>query len=124
MISFEVPIYLDALSILNKKVDIRAEVENQLNQGDPALENILEELAENAAEDGLEPLEGTDPESVSVDELMAYVLPIDESKIEFDYGEAYASDNRRLAVFRIPCEFDDKRFLQDYYVKADQEIDK
>ena len=123
MKQFEVPIYLDALGILNQKVDIRAEVEEQLRQGDPALENIIEEIMDEACEDGLEPIEGIDPDSIPIDMLMAYVLPIDENKIEFDYSETYEANDRRLVVFRIPCEFDDDRFIHDNYTERTHEIE-
>ncbi len=107
----ESTIYLDTLSLLlSEKTDIRAEVENQLNQSDYETEQLLDgiineldadESVTEEVEEAFSPL--------SSEELMKFIK-IDESKIEFDYEESMNSRDRRIAAFRVPLEFDTERF--------------
>ena len=115
MISFEIPVYYDVLSLLTTgsrdEGEIKLEVQGQLQQGDPAWDEVATDL-ENIAEE-----KGLDPETVrdkfcdaSIESLMQYVN-IDMDGIDVDYSESEALDDRRMIACRVPCTFDAERYL-------------
>ncbi len=113
MIDFEIPIYEDALSLLlSDRTDIKAEILAQLQQGDPAIESIGEELRDLCDELVLD----TDKiitkfEEQSCEELMKYIS-FSEAGITFDYGESVECGDRRMCAFRIACNFDSDKYLK------------
>ena len=110
----EIPIYVDSLyMLLHGKVNIMAEIENQIEQGDPCLDDFRDDILSEAENRGLDinkVEEYYDSDDVST--LMGYIS-YEESQIEFDYSEASAADDRRLSVFRIPITFDVNRYVND-----------
>ena len=110
MVEFEVPIYVDTLSMLFTPVDLRSEVKCQLMQGDPAYEDALEEIG-GIIEDREMSVDHMLYRIDNVEKFMEYVS-IDEEATEFDYSEADAADDRRLAVFRVYCSFDVDEFIR------------
>ncbi len=114
MINFEIPIYEDALSLLlNDKTDVKAEILGQLQQGDPCLENIGEELRETCEELVLdtEKIVGRFEEQ-SCEEIMEYIS-FSEAGISFDYEESAACGDLRTCAFRVACTFDIDRYLKE-----------
>ena len=113
-IEFEIPIYEDALSLLiNGKPDIKEDVLNQLEQGDPAAETVLEDLIILAEDENLDlDLVKDSYNELSCEQIMEYVS-IDESKIEFDYGETAAIADLPIVAYRIYCVFDADKFLKN-----------
>ena len=113
-IRFETTIYKDALSLLlSDKANIKSDILDQLQQGDPCLESVSDELHELCDELILDTDKiMTDFEEKSYEELMEYIS-YDESDITFDYGESEACNNRKVCAFRIPCNFDVERFLKN-----------
>ena len=114
MYDFEITIYEDALSLLlNDKTDIKAEILGQLQQGDPCLENVSEELCETCEELALdtEKIVGRFEEQ-SCEEIMEYIS-FSEAGISFDYEESVACGDRRVCAFRIACCFDLDKYLKD-----------
>ena len=117
MLSFECPIYLDTLSLLlSDKTDILSEVKGQIMQGDPCMDYIKDDLLEKTEED--DKIDVNNLETIYDDDdintLMKYIT-YDENGIEFDYGEAYACDDRRLGVYKIPCFFNATKYIQERY---------
>ncbi len=114
MIDFEVCIYEDALSLLlNNETDIKAEILNQLQQGDPCLEDIsdtLKNLCDELVLDTEEIIARFEEDTY--EELMKYVSFSNEN-ITFDYGESAACGDLRMCVFRIPCKFDAGKYIKD-----------
>ncbi len=114
MYDFEITIYEDTLSLLlNDKTDIKAEILGQLQQGDPCLENVSDELRDTCEELGLD----TDKiiakfEDQSCEKLMEYIN-FSEAGISFDYEESVACGDRRVCAFRIACSFDLDRYLKE-----------
>ena len=114
MINFNITIYEDALSLLlNDKTDVKAEILGQLQQGDPCLENIGEELCETCEELCLdtEKIVGRFEEQ-SCEEIMEYIS-FSEDDISFDYEESEDCGDRRMCAFRIACTFDTDRYLKE-----------
>ena len=113
-IRFETTIYKDALSLLlSNKTDIKSDILDQLQQGDPCLESVNDELRDLCDELILDTDKiMTDFEDKSCEELMEYIS-YKESDITFDYGESEACDNRKVCAFRIPCEFDVEKYLKN-----------
>ena len=113
-ITFEVPIYLDTLKLLlSDKTDILEEVKYQIAQGDPALENIREELNDLVVE-----TQGADRimnafDDDSLETLMCYIS-YDEDKIKYNYDEASEVSDRRLAVFSVPCKFNAEGYIKNH----------
>ena len=113
-VPFDCVIYCDTLSLLNSgKADILGMVSEQLIQGDPCLDDIKDNLLGLAEERGVSE---SATETLFVDapteDLMLYVS-YDKERIEFDYSESESLNDRRMAAFRIPCQFDAGRFLYD-----------
>ena len=96
-------IYIDTLSNLTEALDLREAVKDQLNQSDYETDCIEAELEEESVEEF---------EEADVDTLMKYIS-IDEKGIEFDYDESVACNNRRIAAFRVPIEFNETRFMAE-----------
>lgn len=117
MYNFAIPIYEDALSLLlSDKVDVRTEILAQLEQGDPAIELIGEELRDLCDELVLD----TDKiiakfEDQSCEELMKYIS-FSEAGITFDYEESLECGDRRICVFRIACVFNSDKYLKEVEV--------
>ena len=114
MINFDIPIYEDALSLLlNGKTDVKAEILGQLQQGDPCLENIGEELRETCAELSLDAEKIVNRfEEQSCEEIMEYIS-FSEVGISFDYEESAACGDRGMCAFRVACTFDIDRYLKE-----------
>ena len=114
MIDFEITIYEDALSLLlSDKADVRVEILAQLQQGDPAIESVGEELRDLCDEHMLD----TDKivakfEDQSCEELMKYIS-FSEAGITFDYGESVECGDRRMCAFRVTCSFDADAYLKE-----------
>ena len=114
MCNFEITIYTDALSLLlNNKTDIKAEILAQLQQGDPAIESIGEELYNLCDKLALD----TDKiiakfENQSCEELMKYIS-FSETNITFDYEESLNCGDRRVCAFKIICNFDLNKYLKE-----------
>ena len=102
-------IYMDALTLLLSKTDIKEAIKDQLNQGDDyffdQIRNGLEK--ENATEKVLDAFDEAD-----TDNLLNYIT-FDENKITFDYAESEACCDLKVVAFDIPCEFDCKKFIED-----------
>ena len=117
MYDFEITIYEDALSLLlSDKTDVRAEILAQLQQGDPAIELIGEELHDLCDELVLD----TDKiiakfENQSCEELMEYIS-FSEAGITFDYEESVECGDRRMCAFRIACTFNSDKYLKEVEV--------
>ena len=114
MIDFDITIYEDALSLLlNGKTDVKAEILDRLQQGDPCLENIGEELRETCEELVLdtEKIVGRFEEQ-SCEEIMEYIS-FSEAGISLDYEESVACGDRRMCAFRVACTFDTDRYLEE-----------
>ena len=121
-IDFDVTIHIDSMSMLFNKPDIRKELVAQLQQGDIVLELVSEDLndaAYNAFDMDSEEVADVFASNVcdkfssmDVEELMNFISYREED-IEFDYSEADACDDRRLAAFRIYCLFDTEKFLDE-----------
>lgn len=114
VIDFDITIYEDALSLLlNGKTDVKAEILVQLQQGDPCLENIGEELRETCEELVLdtEKIVGRFEEQ-SCEEIMEYIS-FSEAGISFDYEESVACGDRRMCAFKVACTFDTDRYLKE-----------
>ena len=98
---FEITIYEDALSLLlNNKTNIKAEILTQLQQEDPIIESIGEELHDLCDRLTL----NTDKiitkfENQSCEELMKYIS-FSEAGITFDYEESINCENRRICAFK------------------------
>ncbi len=120
MIDFDITIYEDALSLLlNGKTDVKAEILGQLQQGDPCLENIGEELRLTCDELVLCKGLVLDTEKIvssfeekSCEEIMEYIN-FSEAGISFDYEESVACGDRRMCAFRVACTFDTDRYLKE-----------
>ncbi len=114
MIDFDITIYEDALSLLlNDKTNVKAEILGQLQQGDPCLENIGEELRKTCEELFLDTEKIVDRfEEQSCEEIMEYIS-FSEAGISFDYGESVACGDRRMCAFRVACTFDTDRYLKE-----------
>ncbi len=112
MINFDCTIYMDALSLLlSDKTNIKSEILNQLQQGDPCLESISSDLLDEASEKGLNETNVSNRfENDSCENLMEYIS-IDENLITFDYGESQACGDLKCVAFNIPCKFDSDRYL-------------
>lgn len=112
--SFDIPIHMDALSLLlGGKTDIRAEIIGQMRQGDACLDEIKDELYDAAVEkelDGDAAMEAFEEESCEA--IMQYIS-FSEENIKFDYEESENCDDRSCVVFRIPCEFNLGKYLED-----------
>ncbi len=114
MLKFDISIYMDALNLLlSDKTDIKAEIYNQIVQGDPCVED-LETDVWNAAYD-----KGMDADKVveifnddDLDNLMKYIR-YNESTITFDYSESAACCDLKVVAFNIPCEFNIDKYLDD-----------
>lgn len=114
MIDFDITIYEDALSLLLKgKTDIKAEILGQLQQGDPYLENIGEELRKTCEKLVLDTEKIVDQfEEQSCEKIMEYIS-FSEAGISFDYEESVACEDRRMCAFRVACTFDTDRYLKE-----------
>ncbi len=113
-IGFEVTIYEDALSLLlSEKTDIRGEILCQLQQGDPCLEDIGEELHDLCEELVVDTDKAMDRfEEQDCEELMNYIS-FSEAGIRFDYSESAECGDRRMCAFRVMCSFDADKYLKD-----------
>lgn len=111
---FEIIIYEDALSLLlNDKTDIRAEILAQLQQGDPAIESIGEELRDLCDELALDTEKIIAKfEDQSCEELMKYIS-FSEADITFNYEESVECGDRRMCAFRVACSFDADAYLKE-----------
>lgn len=111
---FNIPIYMDARSLLlEDKADIRAEIIEQMRQGDACLDEIKNNLYNAAVErelDGDVVMEAFEEESCET--IMQYAS-FSEENICFDYEESENCDDRSCVVFRIPCEFHIGKYLED-----------
>jgi len=114
MHDFEITIYEDALSLLlSDKTDVKAEILAQLQQGDPCLEDIGDELRDLCDELALDTDKIIDKfETQSCEELMEYIS-FSEAGITFDYGESEECGDRRVCAFRIECNFDLDKYLKE-----------
>ena len=118
MIDFDITIYEDALSLLlnAETTDVRAEILAQLQQGDPCLEDIGEELRETCEELRLDAEKIIDRfEKQSCEEIMKYI-GFSQAGISFDYEESVACGDRRMCAFRIACIFNADRYLKEVEV--------
>ena len=113
-INFEITIYQDALALLlGGKADVRAEIMDQLQQGDPALEDIADDLYDLCEDKGLDADRLTEQfNEESLEKLMGYIS-FSEEEIEFDYGESEAYGDRRCVAFRIECVFDAGKYIKE-----------
>ena len=113
-INFNVTIYQDALALLlGGKADIRAEIMSQLQQGDPALEDIANDFYDLCEDKGLDADKLTDRfNEESLEKLLEYIS-FSEKDIEFDFGESAACDDRNCVAFRIKCVFDAGKYIKE-----------
>ena len=102
-IQVDCAIYIDTLSNLTEPLDLREAVKDQINQSHYETDCIEAELEEESVEKF---------EEADVDTLMKYIS-IDEKGIEFDYDESVACNDRRMAAFRVPIEFNETRFMAE-----------
>jgi len=114
MIDFDIIIFEDALSLLlNGKTNVKAEILGQLEQGDPCLKNIGEELRETCEELVLDTEKIISRfEEQSFEEIMEYIS-FSEAGISFDYEESVACGDHEMCAFRVACTFDIDRYLKD-----------
>jgi len=118
MANVDVTIYMDALGLLlSDKTDIKSEIYNQIVQGDDYfLDQIRDELRDDAEEAGMSVSqidELTDKFAEDdIDTLMKYIT-FEESDITFDYEESAAGGDLKVVAFRIPCQFDTNRYIDD-----------
>jgi hypothetical protein len=109
---------MDALGLLlSDKTDIKSEIYNQIVQGDDYfLDQIRDELRDDAEEAGMSVSqidELTDKFAEDdIDTLMKYIT-FEESDITFDYEESAAGGDLKVVAFRIPCQFDTNRYIDD-----------
>lgn len=113
-LSFDVTIYQDALALLlGEKTDVRAEIMSQLQQGDPALEDIADDLYNLCEDKGLDADRLTEHfNEEPLEKLMGYIS-FSEEEIEFDYGESEACGDRRCVAFRVKCVFDAGKYIKE-----------
>ena len=113
-INFDITIYLDALDLLlGGKTDVRAEIMDQLQQGDPVLEDVADDLYDLCEDKGLDADRLTDCfNEESTEKLMGYIS-FSEKDIEFDFGESAACDDRNCVAFRIKCVFDAGKYIKE-----------
>ena len=114
MINFNCTIYQDALSLLlGNKTNIRAEILGQLQQGDPCLEHIGDELCDLGKNHKINADKINDKfGEQSCEELMEYISFSDDT-ITFDYEESAECGDPRVCAFRIACKFDAERYLKE-----------
>jgi len=112
MINFDIDIYMDALGLLQSdKTDIRAEILNQMIQGDPCVEQIGEDLHELAEELFYDPKKvDAIYGDMNCDKILSYVTIGD---VTFDYGESEACGDRRICAFLVGCEFDADKWFEE-----------
>ena len=48
----------------------------------------------------------------SIDKLMTYIT-VNEDVITFDYEESAACCDLKVVAFKIPCQFDEDKYLKD-----------
>ena len=114
MLEFDITIYMDALNLLlSDKTNIRAEIYNQIAQGDPCLESLETDIW-NTADD-----KNIDADKVveifnndDLGNLMKYIHH-NESTITFDYGESAACCDLKVVAFNVPCELDIDKYLDN-----------
>lgn len=112
MINCDINIYMDALGLLNSdKTDVKAEILNQMAQGDPCIDRIGEDLHELAEELFYDP-KAVDTKFGDMDcnKILSYMSI---NNVSFDYGESVASDDRRVCAFLVECDFDGDRWLAE-----------
>ena len=86
---------------------------SQLQQGDPALEDIANDFYDLCEDKGLDADKLTDRfNEESLEKLLEYIS-FSEEDIEFDYGESEAYGDRRCVVFRIKCAFDAEKYIKE-----------
>ena len=115
----DVTIYEDALCLLlNGKPNIKDEILNQMQQGDPCMENFGDEIREEAETLVMQGqnlnveiiMNGFD--EASCEDLLSYV-EFDEDKIKFDYGESEACSDLKVVAFSVPCKFNVSRYIRE-----------
>lgn len=105
-------IYIDVLTSLTKSFtqkDFAELVADQINQGDPVWESILEDIQGQFDEDysgAVEDNAGTIP--------IENYISVNMESIDIDYSETAAVSDPKVVVFYIPFEFDIERVAQDY----------
>jgi len=106
-IEFEAVVYLDALTLLrrnmyfSKELDLKDEIRSQIDQGDPVMDSICDQLTEIAKTKGAD----TDAvkerfEELSTEEFMEKVY------INPDNTEFVGVEDRDTLMYRVHCEFD------------------
>ena len=106
------PIYIDVLTSLTKSFtseDFAKFVADQINQGDPVWESILEDIQGQYDEDYSDTVEdnaGTIP--------IENYISVDMDKIDIDYDETAEVADARVVALYVPFEFDVERVVQDY----------
>ena len=107
MYEFDIPIYVDAVSLLlnTDRYDISEAIKIQLAQGDPALDDVETSLPTDALVEVFN--------SLDLDTLMQYIS-FNQNAIDIDYDEVYALGDPRVIAFNIPCTLDLDRFISDY----------
>jgi len=108
-IGFEIPIYTDAAAMFematksDERFDVVDTVVSQIYQGDPAWDDIHEEIEGLFGEEACKYLD-----NVNLKEYISYT-----GGCEIDYEEMAAGDSN-LLVYRVSCEFDVDKFAQKY----------
>lgn len=111
---YSCPIYMDVLALFNEEKgksneDVIMAVIDQINQGDPVWESIMDDVKEKYPEE----LEDQVGDVMNALDLSKY-LKIDRNGIDLDYDETAAVDDPKVVAFDVPFAFDLDKFMRDH----------
>lgn len=111
-IYFELPIYVDVVEVVKNGLNIKNSVIDQLNQGDPAMDTILEGLEEKFGWNDCYDTANFEP-----------YITADKDSIHVDGDETYCLDTPGSVALDVSCQFDTERFSKDFGLEENLERD-
>lgn len=111
---YSCPIYMDVLSLFNEEKgksdeDVIMAVIDQINQGDPVWESIMDDVKEKYPEE----MEDQVEDVMNAIDLSKY-LKINRNGIDLNYDETAAIGDPKTIAFEIPFAFDFDAFMKDH----------
>ena len=105
MKQYTIPIYADVIDLAMNGLDTKNAILYQLAQGDPALEEIAEEIREECGEEAADTFESSS--------LKEYITENMDS-LSINEDETYELNDPQCVAFYISFSFDLDRFAKDY----------
>lgn len=107
--NFDIIVYAGIVDTVKNGYDVLAGIKDQLEQGDPACDELFEEIQKY--------LEITskkiDLDNVSIEDIMPFIAP-NMDTLEVEAAETYELDDPNCVALQMACEFTVQEFVKKY----------